>query len=75
MDEFDRDPKQWQTGGDPMTDAQRIELEVLTHQAGEPTPDENLTKAEASAMIEGLRQEVGVDSEEDDTDTVLGDDE
>ncbi|MET0980092.1 MAG: DUF3072 domain-containing protein [Candidatus Saccharimonadales bacterium] len=74
-DNFERDPRQWQTGHDPMTDAQRILLESLSNQAGEPSPDERLTKAEASELIERLRRDVGEYNDEDDTDTVLGDDE
>jgi hypothetical protein len=70
---FERDPKLWQTGSDPMTDAQRIELEVLSNQASEPFTDGPLTKAEASEKIEDLRKKVGVNDEADDTDTVLGD--
>jgi hypothetical protein len=73
--DFERDPKQWKTGNEPMTDAQRVELEILSNQTGEPMPDEHLTKAEASEKIEELRQEAGIDDQDDDTDTVLGDDE
>jgi hypothetical protein len=72
---FERDPKLWQTGHDPMTDAQRILLENLSNQAGEPSPEEHLTKAEASELIEQLRRAVGDTDADDDTDTVLGDDE
>lgn len=73
--DLQRDPKQWPSGNEPMTEAQRIELEMLSNQTGEPTFDEHLTKAEASEKIEELREEAGIDDEEDDTDTVLGDDE
>lgn len=74
-EDFERDPKQWPSGQEPMTEAQQIELEMLSNQTGEPTPDEHLTKAEASEKIEELRQEAGINLEDDDTDTVLGDDE
>lgn len=74
-EDFERDPKQWKTGGEPMTDAQRIELEQLSHEVGDPTPDEHLTKAEASELIEDLRRKAGHVEAEDETDTVLGDDE
>jgi hypothetical protein len=74
-EDFERDPKLWQTGSDPMSDAQRIELEVLSNQASEPFTDGPLTKAEASEKIEYLREKIGVTDEADDTDTVLGDDE
>jgi hypothetical protein len=75
LNNFERDPRQWQTGHDRMTDAQRIQLEELSHQTANPTPDENLTKAEASELIEAYRLKLGLDTNEDDTDTVLGDDE
>ena len=50
-----RDPDDWKTGDEPMTAAQRSYLETLSHDAGE-TFNENLTKAEASKMIDELRQ-------------------
>lgn len=74
-----RDPRQTETGNEHMTDAQRVELELLSRQTGEPTPSEGLTRAEASEMIEELRQEIDEESNtgvrEDDTDTIIGDDE
>lgn len=74
-DDLQRDPRQWPSGREHMSEAQRIELEMLSNQTGEPTFDENLTKAEASEKIEELREEAGVDDADNDTDTVLGDDE
>ena len=50
-----RDPDEWKTGDEPMTAAQRSYLETLCNDTGE-TFDENLTKAEASKMIDELRQ-------------------
>jgi hypothetical protein len=50
-----RDPDDWKTGDEPMTAAQRSYLETLSHDTGE-TFNENLTKAEASKMIDELRQ-------------------
>jgi hypothetical protein len=50
-----RDPDQWKTGDEPMTAAQRSYLETLCHDTGE-TFDEHLTKADASKMIDELRQ-------------------
>lgn len=74
-----RDPRLTETGNEHMTDAQRVELELLSRQTGEPTPSDGLTRAEASEMIEDLRQQVDEESNtgvvEDDTDTVIGDDE
>ena len=50
-----RDPDQWKTGDEPMTDAQRSYLETLCREAGEEF-DERLTKAEASKRIDELRE-------------------
>ena len=50
-----RDPDDWKTGDEPMTAAQRSYLETLSHDTGENF-NENLTKAEASKMIDELRQ-------------------
>jgi hypothetical protein len=50
-----RDPDEWKTGDEPMTAAQRSYLETLSNDTGE-TFHENLTKAEASKMIDELRQ-------------------
>ena len=50
-----RDPDEWKTGDEPMTAAQRSYLETLCNDTGD-TVDQNLTKAEASKMIDELRQ-------------------
>jgi len=50
-----RDPDEWKTGDEPMTAAQRSYLETLATETGE-TVDEHLTKAEASKLIDELRQ-------------------
>ena len=50
-----RDSDEWKTGDEPMTAAQRSYLETLCNDTGE-TFDENLSKAEASKMIDALRQ-------------------
>ena len=50
-----RNPDEWKTGDEPMTAAQRSYLETLAHDTGD-TFDENLTKAEASKLIDELRQ-------------------
>lgn len=50
-----RDPDEWKTGDEPMTAAQRSYLETLCHDTGE-TFDEQLTKAEASKLIDELRE-------------------
>ena len=53
-DQLQRDPQDWKTGDEPMTDAQASYLRTLSEEAGEPF-DENLTKAEASQRIDALR--------------------
>jgi hypothetical protein len=50
-----RDPNEWKTGDEPMTDAQRSYLETLCRETGE-TFDESLTKADASKRIDELRE-------------------
>lgn len=50
-----RDPDEWKTGDEPMTDAQRSYLETLCRETGEEF-DETLTKADASKKIDELRE-------------------
>jgi hypothetical protein len=50
-----RDPDEWKTGDEPMTDAQHSYLETLCRDTGEEF-DEALTKAEASKRIDELRE-------------------
>jgi hypothetical protein len=50
-----RDPDEWKTGDEPMTDAQRSYLETLSREAGEDF-DNTLSKAEASKRIDELRE-------------------
>lgn len=73
--DMQRDPKQWPSGREHMTEAQRIELEQLSNQTGEPIADEHLSKAEASEKIKELSHEAGINRDDDETDTILGDDE
>ena len=49
-----REPEEWKTGDEPMTDAQRSYLETLCRETGEEF-DDALTKAEASKRIDELR--------------------
>ena len=49
-----RDPDQWKTGDEPMTDAQKSYLETLCHETGEEF-DDQLSKAGASKRIDELR--------------------
>ncbi|MCR8670789.1 DUF3072 domain-containing protein [Agrococcus sp. HG114] len=51
-----KDPADWVSGDDPMTDAQRSYLDTLARQAGEELPAD-LTKAEASEHIDRLRRQ------------------
>ena len=50
-----RDPDEWKTGDEPMTDAQRSYLETLCRETGEEF-DETLSKADASKRIDDLRE-------------------
>ena len=50
-----KDPDDWKTGDEPMTAAQRSYLDTLAQDTGEDV-DENLTKAEASQLIDDLRE-------------------
>ncbi|HEY4064675.1 MAG TPA: DUF3072 domain-containing protein [Puia sp.] len=53
-----KDPKDWITGGEPMTEAQRSYLNTLAGEAHETLPGE-LTKADASEEIEKLQHKTG----------------
>jgi hypothetical protein len=50
-----RDPDEWKTGNEPMTDAQRSYLETLCRETGEEF-DDTLSKADASKRIDELRE-------------------
>ncbi len=56
-----KDPEEWTTGGEPMTGPQASYLSTLLQQAGksEEELDPNLTKAEASQLIDELQKETG----------------
>ena len=49
-----KDPDEWKTGDEPMTAAQRSYHETLAQDTGEQVP-EDLTKADASKLIDELR--------------------
>jgi len=49
-----RDPDEWATGDEPMTEAQKSYLDTLAKEAGETLPA-TLTKAEASKHIDRLQ--------------------
>ncbi|GAA3286845.1 MULTISPECIES: DUF3072 domain-containing protein [Dactylosporangium] len=54
----EKDPADWVTGDEPMTGPQESYLGTLAREAGEEVP-EDLTKAEASQMIDDLQEETG----------------
>ncbi len=59
---LEKDPDDWTTADDPMTDAQASYLKTLSEQAGKPELfEDRLSKAEASKRIDALREEVGLD--------------
>jgi hypothetical protein len=55
-----KDPDEWTTGDEPMTGPQASYLQTLLQQAGKAEEfDPNLTKAEASKLIDQLQAETG----------------
>ncbi len=57
-DNTQKDPDEWVTGDETMTDAQASYLKTLAQEAGEEV-DESLTKAEASKKIDELQERTG----------------
>ena len=53
-----KDPKDWATGDEPMTGAQKSYLKTLSEQANEPF-DDTLSKADASKKIDELQEKTG----------------
>ena len=53
-----KDPEDWTTGDEPMTGPQRSYLHTLAREAGETVPD-NLSKADASRLIDELQARSG----------------
>jgi Protein of unknown function (DUF3072) len=53
-----KDPDSWVTGDEPLTGAQRSYLHTLAEEAGEEV-DDDLTKAEASKLIDELQEKTG----------------
>ena len=61
-DNVKKDPDEWLSGDDPMTGVQASYLKTLCEQAGIPELfNNNLTKAEASKLIDEMRQQAGVE--------------
>ncbi|PYG01950.1 Protein of unknown function [Georgenia satyanarayanai] len=50
-----KDPEDWTTGEEPATGAQLSYLSTLAREAGREVPD-NLTKAQASSLIDELQE-------------------
>ena len=55
---MEKDPKDWVTGDEPMTGAQRSYLKTLSEEARVPF-DDTLSKADASRRIDELQQITG----------------
>ena len=54
----EKDPQDWVTGDEPMTGPQRSYLQTLCQEAGRDF-DENLSKADASRLIDELQAQTG----------------
>lgn len=54
----EKDPADWVTGDEPMTGPQRSYVQTLAQESGADVPDD-LTKAQASALIDELQQKTG----------------
>ena len=60
-DNTKKDPDEWVSGDDPMTGAQASYLQTLCDQVGSPELyNDNLTKAEASKLIDEMREKAHV---------------
>jgi hypothetical protein len=60
-DNTQKDPDEWVSGDDPMTGAQASYLKTLCEQAGMPEMyDDDLTKAQASKLIDEMREKANV---------------
>ncbi len=55
----EKEPDEWVTGEEPMTGPQQSYLQTLAQQAGEPAPPDDLTKADASKLIDELQERSG----------------
>ncbi len=55
----DKDPADWTTGDEPMTGPQASYLGTLAQEAGQELPSGDLTKAEASKLIDELQARTG----------------
>jgi hypothetical protein len=55
----EKDPADWTTGDEPMTGPQRSYLNTLAQQAGRDAPPDDLSKADASRLIDELQEATG----------------
>lgn len=55
-----KDPEEWTTGNERMTDAQASYLNTLASEAGQEVPSD-LSKADASKLIDELQAKTGRD--------------
>lgn len=51
--------EEWTTGAEPMTGPQRSYLRTLAREAGEDPPEDDMSKADASELIERLQRATG----------------
>jgi hypothetical protein len=58
QEDASKDPNEWTTGDEPMTGPQKSYLHTLAREANRDVP-EDLTKAEASKLIDELQNESG----------------
>jgi hypothetical protein len=58
----EKDPDDWVSGDEPMTGAQASYLKTLCEQAHSDAFNDKLTKAEASKLIDEMREKAGVTS-------------
>ena len=58
-DALEKDPSDWVSGDDPMTESQKSYLDTLARQAGEELPA-NINKAEASQHIDRLKTQLNL---------------
>jgi hypothetical protein len=54
-----KNPDQWKTGDEPITAAQRSYLQTLATEAGASVDDDELTKRDASKLIDELQEKTG----------------
>jgi hypothetical protein len=55
----EKDPEDWVTGDEPMTGPQASYLSTLAQEAGLEPPSAELSKAEASQLIDDLQARTG----------------